>query len=162
MCPFAARYTFHMVPSTRKLSARQERFAAELAVNPIIHKAAVAVGYSPSYARGHAVDLARDSRIQQRISEIQAAQAIRTDFTVAAWRAKALELLARYENTNPSAAVKLLELLGRHLGALQTDQQSEGGKQMLAYLGAWAAGKLDAGQSETPVIEARVTEVPQA
>ena len=151
------------MPQSRQLNPRQQAFAREYVANGgNATQAAVAAGYSHATVDKSAKRLTEHAGIRGEIDRRQRALEVRSDYTVDMWRANLLsDLDGAREAGNWSAVMKSHELLGRHLGALQTDQQSEGGKQMLACLGAWAAGKLDARPSEPPVLEARVTEVRQ-
>ena len=155
-----------MVTSARQLSPRQLAFAREYLANGGNGvRAARDAGYADTSDDQLAVQasrLLRHAKVAAEIDRRQRALEVRSDYTVDMWRANLLsDLDGAREAGNWSAVMKSHELLGRHLGALSTNEQSQGGKRMLEFLGEWAAGKLDEGQSEPPVIEARVTEVRQ-
>ncbi len=120
-----------------KLNARQARFCQEYIVDLCATQAATRAGYSERTAYSQAHDLLRKPEIAARIAELQAGREARTrisaDQTIADLRELADIALGRKayidsvltegevihverRKFQPAAAVKALELLGRHQG----------------------------------------------
>ena len=140
----------------RELTPRQLAFANELAANGgIVMAAAITAGYSRAYARNgssknSAYALAKDPRITVIVNRIRQAKQQRTDWDVNRWRTETVALLADVRDTHPATAAKLLELLGRHVGAFADGLPSAQAAQAFAFLTAAMAGAPLAQAAEGP------------
>jgi phage terminase small subunit len=109
---------------TNMLTDKQERFCQEYVIDLNGAAAARRAGYSKKTSNRLGSRLLSNVDIQRRISELQVEQVGRTqvdaDFVVERLRA-----IADQWQTNPSAACRALELLGRHLDIFGRDNRQQ-------------------------------------
>lgn len=119
-----------------KLSDKQQRFCMEYLVDLNATQAAIRSGYSEKTARQIGTENLSKPAIQERIKALQADRSQRTQIT-------SDDVISRLRNiadlweTNPSSAVRALELLGKHLGIFERDnrQSQELVIQIVNYAG---------------------------
>ena len=106
------------------LTEKQKAFCREYVVDLNATRAAIRAGYSQKTARQIATENLSKPAIQEAIRVLQDERAERTqvdaDFVVERLRA-----IADQWQTNPSAACRALELLGRHLDIFGRDSRQQ-------------------------------------
>ena len=108
----------------KAMTPKQERFVAEYIVDLCATKAARRAGYSEKTARFIGAENLSKPNIAAAIAAGQAARSERTEITqdyVLAGIVDTVERCQKEDGYNPQAALKGLELLGRHL-AMFTDR----------------------------------------
>lgn len=114
-----------MVTETQKLTPQQEAFVANYILNDgNATQAAIQAGYSENTARHQASRLLTKVGVSKAIERKRQALAVRTEYTIATWRADLLaDIEAARQSGSHSAVMKGRELLGRHIGALNDHRQ---------------------------------------
>ena len=105
-----------------KLSDKQRQFCNEYLADMNATQAAVRAGYSEKTARQQAQRMLTKVDIQERIQQLQAERSERCKIT-ADEVVERLRSITEMWESNPSAAVRALELLGKHLGIFERDNQ---------------------------------------
>ena len=104
------------------LTEKQERFCQEFMVDGNATQAAVRAGYSCRTARAIGTENLAKPAIKERIDELRLERAKRVELE-ADEVIRRLREIADSWRINPSAAVRALELLGRHLGIFERDNR---------------------------------------
>ena len=103
-----------------KLTDKQKVFCEQYLADMNATQAAVRAGYSEKTARQQAQRMLTKVDIQKEIQQLQAERSERCKIT-ADEVVERLRSIAEMWESNPSAAVRALELLGRHLGIFERD-----------------------------------------
>ena len=106
-----------MAAKKNGITGKQQKFIEEYLVDLNATQAAIRAGYSAKWADRQAHKLIENSRVSARVREAIEARSKRTEVTQDDVIVGLLEAIEKaYEMKQSMAAVKSLELLGKHLG----------------------------------------------
>lgn len=116
-------------PSTgkgSKLSPKMERFVEEYLVDLNASAAVERAGYKTRNRNKMAAELIRHPLVKAKIEESMGERRERMELTADYVINKLVDIVEKTESGNPSAALRGLELLGKHLGLYKDRQEISG------------------------------------
>lgn len=154
-----------------KVTPKQNRFCQEYLVDLNATQAAIRSGYSQDSAASIGYENLRKPEIQKRLKELQIQQKDLTLVTPEYVITRLLRLvdtcMTSYTRWNPSAAVKALELLGKHQGMFLPAEVIKGAIERLARDSGeksndvWAAVRWMVQQHEEALLESATQARPE-
>lgn len=109
-----------------KLSPKMEIFVNEYMVDFNATQAVVRAGYKTKYPDKMATELMRHPLVRRAVDERMAEKRERTEFNADYVITKLINIVENTEQGNPNAALRGLELLGKHLGLYRDRQEISG------------------------------------
>lgn len=125
-----------MTSVTPDLSPQRATFAAEFVMLGDGAKAARAAGYA--HPKQSAYKLLQNPAVVAHIDHLRTRSTLKTGYTIQQWLEDVQETTREARNAGSwSAAMKGMELVGRHIGALNTERGlTRDGAELFTYLGA--------------------------
>lgn len=109
-----------------KLSPKMSIFVDEYMVDFNATKAVTRAGYKTKYPEKMATELMRHPLVRKEVDERLAQKRERTEFNADYVITKLINIVENTEQGNPNAALRGLELLGKHLGLYKDKQEISG------------------------------------
>lgn len=109
-----------------KLSPMMERFVEEFLLDLNASEAVIRAGYKTRNKNRMGAELLRHPLIRARIDEAKAERRGRMELTADYVLTKLVAIVEQQEDGNPQAALRGLELLGKHLGLYRDRQEISG------------------------------------
>jgi phage terminase small subunit len=109
-----------------KLTAKMERFVEEYMIDLNASEAVVRAGYKTRNKNKMGAELLRHPLVRQKVDELKGERRDRLELTSDYVINKLVDIVEKTERGNPTAALRGLELLGKHLGLYRDKQEISG------------------------------------